>query len=127
MTELEALQAYARMMNRANADALEAALHDDFQYASQFVLSAITSKTEFLSYIRPKLQATMDAGSSVFAEIGEVDAYGRRRPCVVLAQGDRDNLVAIVISEMRDGLLSRLDLLAAPSPQSASRSGVYPT
>jgi hypothetical protein len=47
-------------------------------------------------------------------------------PCVVLAQGDKENLVALVLAEVEGDLISRLDMCIVPTPQSAVRSGEYP-
>ena len=47
-------------------------------------------------------------------------------PCVVMAQGDKDNLLAVVLAKVEDGMIKRLDLCGAPSPHSARRTGEYP-
>ena len=127
ITEHEALRAYARMMNTLSVQRLEPLLADDFTYKSQYVFSALGSKQEFLDYIRPKLQTIREAGAPVFAEMGRVLAYGKRRPCVLLAQERKDSLVGLVLAKVSDGNLGRLDLCIVPSPQSAERSGEYPT
>jgi hypothetical protein len=127
LTDLEALTAYARTMNNLNVDPLEPLLADDFIYESQHVFSAVESKQAFLEYIRPKLQTIKEAGVTVFAEIGSVTAYGVTQPCVVLAQNDKNNLVALVLAQVRDDRLCRLDLCIVPEPHTAERSGNYPT
>ena len=127
LTEYDALRAYARMMNTLSVEPLEPLLADDFTYESQYVFSALESKQEFLDYIRPKLQTIREADAPVFAEMGTVLAYGKRQPCVVLAQDSKDSLVGLVLAKVSDGKLSRLDLCIVPSPQSAQRSGEYPT
>jgi len=126
LTQSEALRAYAKMMNTLSADALEPLLADDFTYESQTVFSALESKQAFLDYIRPKLQTIQKAGATVFAEMGMVSAYGTHQPCVVLAQGSKDNLVGIVLARVSDNRLRRLDLCIVPPPQTAERSGEYP-
>jgi len=68
----------------------------------------------------------VNAKATVFAEMGVVAAYGRVRPCVVLAQNEKSNLVGVVLSEFSDGKLKRLDLCIIPAPQTAKRSGEYP-
>ena len=127
LTEHEALRAYARMMNTLSAEPLELLLADNFTYESQYVFSALKSKQEFLEYIRPKLQTIREAGATVFAEMGVVLAYGKRQPCVVVAQNSPENLVSLVLAKVADGKLSRLDLCIVPSPRSAERTGEYPT
>ena len=124
--EREALRAYARMLNTLSVEALEPYLADDFVYESQMVLMARRSKQEFLEYIRPKLETIRTSGTTVFAEMGEVWAYFEHRPCVVLAQGSKEDLVGIVLATVDRNKLSRLDLCIVPTPQSATRSGEYP-
>lgn len=126
VTEEDALRAYARMMNTLAVGDFGEFLADDFIYESQTVFSALTSKQAFLEYIEPKLKTVARANATVYAEMGTVSAYGRERPCVVLAQNDIDNLVGLVISEFSDGKLKRLDLCVVPSPHAARRSGEYP-
>jgi hypothetical protein len=47
-------------------------------------------------------------------------------PCVVMAQNEKDNLVAVVLAKVEDGKIKRLDLCGSPSPHSAKRTGDYP-
>ncbi len=126
LDEATALNAYARAINGLSIGPLEGILASDFHYASQQVFGEITSKQEFLDYLGAKLRSVADSGGAVFAEIGQIDAYGRERPCVVLAQGDTNNLVAYVLAEVANGEVQRLDLCVVPSPDAAVRSGIYP-
>lgn len=114
-------------MNTLRVESLEPLLTDDFTYTSQTVFEELTSKTAFLEYIRPKLETVAKAGATVFAEMGTVSAYGKRQPCVVLAQNDKENLVGLVLARVTNDKLARLDLCIVPPPQSAERSGEYPT
>ena len=52
LTREDALRAYARMLNTLDESHIEPLLADDFHYSSQKVFSEITSKAEFLDYIR---------------------------------------------------------------------------
>ena len=47
-TEVDALRAYARMMNTLDPTHFEALLSGDFVYESQVVLQPLQSKQEFL-------------------------------------------------------------------------------
>lgn len=127
ITEEDALRAYAKMMNTLSVGTFGEFLADDFTYESQNVFSALTSKHAFLEYIEPKLETVARANATVYAEMGTIAAYGRTRPCVVLAQSDKTNLVGLVLSEFSDGKLKRLDLCIVPSPETAQRTGEYPT
>jgi hypothetical protein len=126
MQDLETgLRAYATMMNTLNVDAIEPLLADDFHYSSQWVLAEITSKQEYLDYIRPKLKAVRDSETKVWAEMAHLEQE-IPGPCVVLAQNSKDNLLSLILGKVANGKLTRLDMCGAPSPHSAKRSGVYP-
>jgi hypothetical protein len=126
LTAEEALRAYATMMNTLDASCLEPLLADDFHYASQWVLAEIESKNAYLEYIVPKLKAIKKSGSVAWAEMGWLDREFPG-PCVVMAQDDKDNLLAVVLAKVKDGKIMRLDLCGAPSPLSARRTGDYPS
>jgi len=125
LTTEQALRAYATMMNTMDASSLEPLLADDFHYASQWVFAEIESKSAYLEYITPKLDAIRKSGAAAWAEMGWIDRESPR-PCVVMAQGDKDNLIAVVLVKVDNGKLKRLDLCGAPSPYSARRTGDYP-
>jgi len=127
LTESEALRAYARMMNTLDVQCLEGLLAEDFVYESQYVLEPLASKQAFLAYIEPKLQTIARAKATVYAEMGTVDACAENQPCVILAQNDKSNLVAVVLAKVEGGRLKRLDLCAVPPPEEAERSGEYPS
>jgi hypothetical protein len=78
-----------------------------------------------MAYLKPKLEAVKLSGNRVWAEMGTLngDFTG---PCVLLAQGDKDNLVAVVLAQVEGDSISRLDMCIVPTPQSAVRSGNYP-
>ena len=119
------LRAYAKMMNTLDAGAIEPLLADDFHYSSQWVLVEITSKKEYMDYIRPTLKAVRESGAKVWAEMAQLE-QGIPGPCVVLAQESKDALLSLVLGKVANGKLTRLDMCGAPSPWSAKRSGEYP-
>ncbi len=125
LTKEQALRAYATMMNTLDTSCLEPLLADDFHYSSQWVLAEIESKNAYLNYIAPKLDAIRNSSSVVWAEMSSLDRE-IPGPCVVIAQDGKDNLVAVVVAEVEDGKIKRLDLCGAPSPHSAKRTGDYP-
>jgi len=126
LTEEKALRAYAAMVNTGATHAFEALLADDFVYESQRVFAALTSKQEFIEYIRPKLRAVERSGRTAFAEMGVLNPDGRRQPCVVLAQDHVDNLIALIMAKVSEDKIKRIDLCIVPPPDSAQRSGEYP-
>lgn len=114
------------MMNTLSAEPLVSLLADNFAYESQAVFQALESKQAFLEYIIPKLQTIRRSNTTIYAEMGTVAAYGKNQPCVILAQNDKANLVALVLAKTQGSKLSRLDLCIVPPPQAAERSGEYP-
>jgi hypothetical protein len=101
------LRAYATMMNTLDAGAIEPWLADDFHYESQWVFDEITS------------------GIKVWAEMAHLE-QGVPGPCVVMAQESKDALLSLILGEVANGKLTRLDMCCVPSPWSAKRSGEYP-
>ena len=125
LTVEQALRAYATMINTNDASVLAPLLADDFHYASQWVFAEIESKAAYLDYIEGKLQAIRRTGSAVWAEMGRLD-HTWPGPCVVMAQDEKANLVALVMAKVKGGKIQRLDMCFVPPPHSARRSGDYP-
>jgi secreted trypsin-like serine protease len=126
MTAEEALQYYAMMINTLDASCLEPHLTENFCYSSQKVLTELTSKQAFIHYIRGKLSTLQASGHKVFAEIGVLEKDHPIGPCVLLAEGNQDGLVAVVLAKTNKSLIERLDLCIVPTVQSVTRTGIYP-
>ena len=75
--------------------------------------------------LKQKLEAIRRSEAIVWAEMGALEQE-LPGPCVVMAQGDRDKLAAVVLATVEGDKIKRLDLCGAPSPHSAIRSGIYP-
>lgn len=126
MLDIEtALRAYASMMNTLDSSKLESLLSDDFHYASPMVLAEIESKQEYLDYINPKLEVVIASSTKVRAEMA-ILTHSSPGSCVVLAQGDKENLVALVLAKVKGDQIERIDMCIVPTPQCAKRSGEYP-
>ena len=126
LTELSALREYAKMINNLRVQSLVPMLASDFVYESQMVMEPIKSRSEFLDYMGSKLEMIVKTGSIVFAEMGTIEAYFQLRPCVILAQDDKDNLIGTALAEVEGNELKRIDLCILPPPETAVRSGEYP-
>ena len=63
--------------------------------------------------------------SSVYAELGVCPAYGHT-DCLIMAQGDKSNLLGVAYASVDQGKISALSLCIIPTPDSAFRSGIYP-
>ena len=125
ITEKEALSIYAKMMHTLDSSEFESFLSEDFSYSSQKVLIDMNSKDEFIEYIRPKLETIKNTNSSVYAELGVCPAYGHT-DCLIMAQGDKSNLLGVAYASVEKGKISGISLCIVPTPYSAERSGIYP-
>ena len=125
LTEKEALSVYAKMMHTLDSSEFESFLSEDFSYSSQKVLTDMNSKNEFIEYIRPKLETIKKTKSSVYAELGVCPAYGHT-DCLIMAQGDKSNLLGVAYASVDKGKISGLALCIVPTPEAAERSGIYP-
>ena len=125
LTEKDALSIYARMLHTLDSSEFESFLSEDFSYSSQKVLTDMNSKDEFIEYIRPKLETIKKSNNPVYAELGICPACGHN-DCLILAQGDKSNLLGVAYASVDEGKITSLSLCVVPTPDSAERSGVYP-
>ena len=125
LTEKEALSIYARMTHTLDSSEFESFLSEDFSYSSQKVLTDMNSKNEFIEYIRPKLEIIKKTKSAVYSELGVCPAYGNT-DCLIMAQGDKSNLLGGAYASVDEGKICGLALCIVPTPDAAERSGVYP-
>ena len=125
LTEIDALRAYARMMNTLDTSHIEPLLDEKFRYSSQWMIGEIASKQEFLDYIKPLLDSLKQSDSRSYAEIAYANAWGHDE-CVVTAEGDKENLIATVFAHVQGGKISRIDMCGDPPPSATMRSGEYP-
>ena len=126
LTEKDALSIYAKMMHTFDSTEFESFLSEDFSYSSQKVLTDMNSKDEFIEYIRPKLESIKKTHCSVYAELGFCPAYGHT-DCLIMAQGDKSNLLGVAYASVDKGKISGISLCIVPTPDSAERSGIYPS
>ena len=125
LSKEDALYLYAKMFNTGDYEAFLGVLADSFEMSSQHVLEDMVGKDAFRAYIEPKLITIAESDLPVFAELGILEAYGERE-CVVLAQGDKDQLACVAYIGVENGKVARLDLCVIPPPNQAIRSGIYP-
>ena len=85
----------------------------------------MNSRKEFIEYIRPKLETIKESNSHVYAELGVCPAYGHN-DCLIMAQGDKSNLLGVAYASVDNGKICSLALCVVPTPDSAERSGIYP-
>ena len=127
ISELEAIRAYAKMINTLEPSHLASMLPDDFHYASQWVMDEITDKSQYMAYITGKITTLKENGQGVWAEIGRFHSMPWGHDFgVILAQKDKRHLVATVFAGIEKGVLKRFDMCCVPPPEMAERTGEYP-
>lgn len=128
--ETETLRQLAKSWNNLDTSFIEKELADDFTYESQWVLTPIEGKGEFLSYLQSKFIAIKTAMQSqtmtVTAEIA-LHPSMQNRPCIVLTQitseGFRQVSLLIKIQERK---IKRIDVCFIPDPTEAELTGEFP-
>lgn len=139
MNESELVELYAKSWNTLNPVIIEPYLADDVVYESQVVLTPLIGKEAVLDYLQGKMQTIKKNRykSDVFAEIGHCGSQdGNKvqvlsaetfRPCVLMAQGNPDEVLALVLLETEAGRIKRIDICTeVPHPSTAMRTGEYP-
>lgn len=138
LSEQELCEIYAKMWNCLDASILEPYLMDDIVYESQMVLEPHINRVGLMNYLYAKLKtirSNLD-NSRPYAELGflgsqdgsniKILSAEEMRPCVILAQGHKDDLKGLAILETRNGKIKRIDLCIVPHPSTATRTGHYP-
>ena len=132
LSSARAAEAYARTWNNLDVSYIKPFLDDGVHFASQNVFDEMTSKSEVLEYLAAKMSTNRNSPKAqVFAELGETIQYPmyrvREQPCVILAQGTKDNVLAVVLFETKGTKITRVDICSVvPVPHTAKRSGKYP-
>ena len=139
MNESELVELYAKTWNTLNPAIIEPYLADDVVYESQLVFDPLIGKKAVFDYLQGKMQTIKQTRykSDVYAEIGhcgsqdgnkvQVLSASAFRPCVLMAQGNPDKIIALILLETDAGKIKRIDLCTiAPHPSTATRTGEYP-
>lgn len=140
ITELEALTLYAKVWNNMDLTIIEAHLAEEMIYESQVVMDPLVGKENFCNHMNRKINSISKSPPSakVFAELGFIgDQSGavirvlessEGRPFVILAQGDIDNVLTLILIKITQCKIARIDNCSvAPHPSTAIRTGKYPT
>lgn len=136
--ELDIVYLYAEAWNKLDFSLIQPHLADDVCYASQNVFDELEGKEEVAHYLEGKMETIRKHPlAKVFAEIGfcgnqhgqkvQVLSAYENRPCVVLAQGQKDDVVGLVLIDVEEEKIKRIGICSVvPHPSTASRTGIYP-
>lgn len=131
MTEEEACLVYATAWNRLSPEFLIEMLDDDVRYSSQSVLTDMNGKEVVSDYLRGKMDTIRRfPEDKAFAELAETQPYDMYPnppiPCVVLSQGNPDNLVATVLFRVSETGIKVIEICIIPPPHTTKRTGIFP-
>ena len=102
LTKKEAATILAKAWNNLDATLIEPYIAEDIIYWSQQVLIDMTGKKAVMDYLTDKMESIRKSPDrQVFAELGETKPYpmapNPAEPCVILSQGHKDNVGALVL------------------------------
>ncbi len=128
--EAKYLRKLAKSWNNLDTSFIEKELADDFIYESQWVLTPIEGKKEFLSYLHSKFNAIKNAMQSqimaVTAELAICPSM-QNRPCIVLTQIAPEGVRQVsVLIEVKERKIKRIDICFIPDPTEAELTGEFP-
>ncbi len=128
--ETKLIRRLAQCWNNLDSSYIENELADDFIYESQWVLTPITGKTEFLIYLQSKFAAIklamLSETMTVSAELALHPSL-HNRPCIVLTQIYKDGIRQVtVLVTLRERRIKRIDICFIPDPTEANLTGEFP-
>ncbi len=128
--EAKTLRQLAKSWNNLDTSFIETELADDFIYESQWVLTPIEGKREFLSYLHSKFTAIKTAMQSqtmtVTAELA-LHPSMQNRPFIVLTQITSEGIRQVsVLIKTQESKIKRIDMCFIPDPTEAELTGEFP-
>ena len=137
MNELEMTIKVAKAYNNLNFEEIEEVLSEDVIYESQNVLTPLYGKVELKTYLDEKFKLIKSSDRPVFAEMGFLGIQNKNshnelsdyngRPCVILSQGDKENKGALILVEINNDKIERIDICTvAPNWREATSTHKYP-
>ncbi len=129
-TESQLLVQLAKCWNNLDVSFIQNHLANDITYESQWVFTPIQGKANFLPYLNSKFQAIKTAVQQgemqVSAELA-IHPSLTSKDCLVLTQTtSQEDVVVLIVIELLDDLISRIDVCFIPDPDNAILSGIQP-
>ena len=130
-TESQLLVQLAKCWNNLDVSYIEKHLAEDITYESQWVFTPIQGKANFLPYLNSKFKviksAIQDSKMQVTAELAIHPSLSSGRECLVLSQTTTEEDVSVlIVIELLNDLISRIDVCFIPDPDKAILSGIQP-
>jgi len=119
-TELNLYKCLAQAWNELNTEHILPFMSEDIIYESQWVFSALNGKTEVLEYLNGKFETLRNSNDSkVKADLAYLPRMGMKL-CLIMSQQLEEGLKEVtVLLEVKDNLISRIDICFLPDPADA--------
>ena len=107
MNELEFYKEVSKAYNNLDYTLMENVFSDEVVYESQNVFSSLNGKNEVVDYLKGKFKAISSSKNLVFAELGYLP---NNKPCIILSQGSKENKGSVVLLEIENQAVARIDI-----------------
>ena len=121
----DACRAFARMVNTRDYSHLEPWLSETVAYSSQRDAEEVRGKSAYSDCMTAKLSTINARREPVWAELGYVNANSTC-PCILLGEGDEQNLTSTVLIELTDGKIAHITEQVASLPGGSHRTHERP-
>lgn len=106
---------WAQAWQSFGPDLVKQALHPSISYESQWVFSAMEGRNAVTEYLDCKMDAcrkvASDPARRLLVKIGEVTSGSPAgKPCVVMFQGQSDSPATVILFELDQGQIARVDV-----------------
>ena len=125
-TEKDAVIAYAKAWNRLDASYLTHYLALDAVNESQYVLEPIKGKIKYIRFLKNKIKTIKNGADDmrVFVQLASIrDLVVKKRYCAIISQNKNEY---VILFQVGNGKIKRIDLCEIPSAKNAVKTEVYP-
>lgn len=128
--ETEKLKQVAQSWNNLDTSFIEKELAEDFTYESQWVLTPIDCRKEFINFLRAKFHAIKSASRNrimnVSAELAFHPALDHE-PIIVLTQITSEGIRQVsLLVKVESDKIKRIEVCYIPDPGEAELTGEFP-
>jgi len=125
LTEKDAATEFARAWNNLDSTNFLKLLDENAIYSSHWVISDMEGKSNISEYLIRKMEVVSNEASVVKAELGTATISDHGRDCVIMTQGENDEVITAVVFKVNEGKIISYHM-TEPEFYWPKRSGVFP-
>lgn len=126
VTKSVAANFYAAAWNKLDASVIKEILDKDVVYYVKKKDKSLSKKTQVLTYLQKNMKK-IERASMEYAIYAEIAEDFDDEPCVLLAQGNEDNIINIIKFDIEDKKVTKIKVLPYDvDPDTIWRTGNYP-